>query len=119
MNIQDVYTELQGDYEDVRKRLMNEAMVIRFVKKFPEDPSMKQLLNAVAEEDIETSFRAVHTLKSVAGVLGFTKLFKVSVDLTEQLRPRLDLADETLLAAVKAEYDRTMEVLNRYLSDAV
>lgn len=117
MNIQEVYTELQGDYEDARRRLMNEPMVIRFVKKFPDDPSMQQLRDAVAAEDIETSFRAVHTLKSVAGVLGFTKLFQVAVNLTEQLRPRLDQADKELLAAVEKEYQHTMDVLHKYMAE--
>lgn len=114
MTIQDVYTELQGDFEDARKRLMNEPMVIRFALKFSADPSMQQLRDAVEAEDIESSFRAAHTLKSVAGVLGFTRLFAVSVALTEQLRPRLYPADKALLAAVEEEYDRTIAVLKKF-----
>lgn len=117
MTIQDVYIELQGDFEDARRRLMNEPMVVRFVKKFPADPSMQQLRDAVEAEDIETSFRAVHTLKSVSGVLGFTKLFEVAVALTEQLRPRLDYADPELLAAVEAEYARTIAVLDKFMAE--
>ena len=117
MTIQDVYIELQGDYEDARKRLMNEPMVVRFVKKFPTDPSMQQLRDAVKEKDIETSFRAVHTLKSVSGVLGFTKLFEACVTLTEQLRPRLDYADPDLLAVIEKEYTRTIGVLCRFIAE--
>ncbi|MCQ2172638.1 MAG: Hpt domain-containing protein [Bacteroidales bacterium] len=104
MTVQDLYNNLHGDFQEACKRLLNEKMVANFVLKFPADPSMQQLRDAVAAHDIETSFRAIHTLKSVSGVLSFTQLYKVAWDLTEQLRPRLDEADPALLELVEKEY---------------
>jgi len=112
MTLQECYAKLGGDYEGACKRLMNEKMLARFLQKFPDDPSMQLLLDAVKAENIETSFRSVHTLKGVAGNLGLTALFNVAVNLTEQLRPREQQADPELLDAVVKEYQKTMEALS-------
>lgn len=113
MNIKECYDELQGNFTDACSRLINEAMVTRFVQKFPQDPCMQQLRDAVAEGNIETSFRAVHTLKGVAGNLAFTKLYQAAWNLTEQLRPRLEQADPALLSALEEEYARTIAAIER------
>lgn len=116
MEIKDFYEKLNGDFQDACERLFNPGMVDRFVRKFPSDPSMQQLRDAVKEGDIEAQFRAVHTLKSVAGVLSFTPLFKAAWALTEQLRPRLNTADAILLEILEQEYRRTISLLSEYIS---
>lgn len=117
MKVSEIYEKVQGDFNDACKRLINEKMVTRFVLKFPDDPSVQQLRDAVAAQDIETSFRAVHTLKGLAGVLGFTKLYQAAWDLTEQLRPRLDQADPTLLAAVENEYKICIDAIKEFAAN--
>lgn len=114
MKVQELYEKLNGNYEEACKRLINEKMVANFVLKFPSDPSMQQLRDAVAAKDIETSFRAIHTLKSLAGVLSFTQLYKAAWDLTEQLRPRLDQADTNLLALVEEEYTACIAAIKEF-----
>lgn len=114
MKVQELYEKLQGDYNEACKRLINEKMVANFVLKFPADPSMKLLRDSVAAGDIETSFRAVHTLKSLAGVLSLTKLYKAAWDLTEQLRPRLSQADPVLLKLVEEEYTKSIEAIEEF-----
>lgn len=117
MKLKEMYDKLHGDYDDACKRLINEGMIKRFLVKFPEDPSMQNLLNAVETGDIETSFRSAHTLKSVAGVLSFSALYIASWNLTEQLRPRKEQADRDLLELVKIEYAKTMDALTEYMND--
>lgn len=113
MTIQELYETIGGNYADASSRLINESMVTRFVKKFPSDPSMHELLEAVAAGDIQTSFRAAHTLKGVCGNLAFTRLFQAAWNLTEQLRP-LDMpADPVLLEQLKEEYQLTLNAIER------
>ena len=114
MTIQECYDQLHGDLKDACSRLLNETMVTKFVLKFPSDPSMEQLREAVKAKDIEVSFRAVHTLKGVAANLSFTQLFHSAVDLTEQLRPRQEQADPELLEALEEEYKRTLDILAEF-----
>lgn len=117
MTIQECYQKLHGNYEEVSKRLINEKMVTHFTLRFPEDKSMKLLLEAVEAEDIESSFRNIHTLKGVSATLSYTELYKVSYDLTEQLRPRKALADPKLLKKVVNEYNRTIAIIKEFESE--
>ena len=111
MTIKEFYDAIDADYNDAVKRLMNENLVLRFVMKFPADPTMENLRKAVETGNIEDSFRAVHTLKGVAGNLAFTKLFEASWNLTEQLRPRAAQADKELYDILVAEYDKTLHYI--------
>lgn len=86
MTIKECYEAMGGDYEDVLKRLMNEARIQKFALMFKKDPSMSQLTQAMDAGDVETAFRAAHTLKGICANLGFKSLFEVSYDITEALR---------------------------------
>ena len=66
MNLEELYISLHGDYADAKARLMSDRLVEKFVLKFPSDPSMQELRDAVASGDNASAFRAVHTLKGPA-----------------------------------------------------
>lgn len=117
MTIKELYDALCGDYEEARKRLINDEMVSHFVKRFLTDPTMQNLRDAVAAGDIEASFRAVHTLKGLSANLSFKKLYDASWNLTEQLRPRLNQADKEMLDALEAEYQRTISVIEQFANN--
>ena len=85
MTIKECYEAMGGDYEDVLKRLMNEARIQKFALMFKKDPSMSQLTQAMDAGDVETAFRAAHTLKGICANLGFKSLFEVSYEITEAL----------------------------------
>ena len=85
----------------------NEALMLRFIKKFPQDQTFAQLREAVAAENAEDALTAVHTLKGVAGNLGFARLFAACSAMTEALR-RGDDALNKDYQRVRAEYDRVL-----------
>ena len=114
MTIQECYEKLQGDFAGASKRLINEKLLTRLVLKFPIDPSMQQLNEAVSQQDIETSFRAVHTLKGVAANLGLSNLYQAAWNLTEQLRPRQEQADPELLNDLTKEYWFTIKTIAEF-----
>ena len=66
MTLKEFYEQIDGSYEDTLHRLTSEALVHRFVLKYPADPSFAQLREAVAAADWESAFSAAHTLKGVA-----------------------------------------------------
>ena len=72
--------------------------------------TIEQCYNAI-ESNYE---EAAHTLKGVCANLGFTQLFKVSSDITEELRngnPDVSRLPE-LLGKVAAEYKKTVDAIN-------
>lgn len=87
MDIKTFYDITGGNYEEALSRLMSERIMDKFVRKFTEDPGYNTLIAAMENKDMETAFRAAHTLKGTCLNLGFGKLAEVSSNLTEALRP--------------------------------
>jgi len=86
MTIQECYAKMGADYQDVLKRLYNEAMIHKFVLLFLKDDSYQNLETALKDGDVKTAFRAAHTLKGVCQNLGFSNLYVPAAALTETLR---------------------------------
>ena len=76
MTLQEFYARVGGDYNATLSRLPSEALVKKFILKYPGDPSFAQLKDALAAQDWELAFRASHTLKGVAQNLGVDRLYK-------------------------------------------
>ena len=111
MTLQEFYARIGGDYETTLRRIPSEALVRKFVLKYPGDPSFNLLKDSLAAEDWETAFRAAHTLKGVAQNLGMEHLYQVSSALCEALRgpkpltapalwPPVEEANAQVLAAI-------------------
>ena len=111
MTIRECYAILGGDYQDAMSRLMKEERVTKYLLKFPSDPSMQVLRDAVKEKNRKDSFSAAHTLKGLAANLGFTALQKAASDLTEQLRSQQEDPDMSLFAAVESAYDNVISAI--------
>lgn len=80
------YEQINGDLADVRKRLITDERVEKFVRVFIADETCATLQRAFAEGQVEVAFRAAHTLKGIGRDLGFTELARTASDLTEALR---------------------------------
>ena len=76
MTLQEFYARVGGDYSATLSRLPSEALIKKFVLKYPGDPSFEQLRAALDAQDWELAFRASHTLKGVAQNLGMDRLYK-------------------------------------------
>ena len=115
MTMQECYTALEGDYQDVLGRLYSEALVQRFVGKFLSDQSFQLLESSLKAENYEEAFRAAHTLKGVTQNLSFTKLYQSSHEITEALRTaNYDLAVQ-LLPHVETDYALTCSAIQMFL----
>lgn len=114
MTLQECYEKMGGNYEEVLSRLTKEERIEKFMLRFLEDTSYKELCNALEEKDYEEVFRMVHTLKGVALNLGFTSLYEASDKMTEAVRGGVALSDESLFLEVERNYRQTMEAITRY-----
>lgn len=99
MTLQEFYARVGGDYNATLSRLPSEALVKKFILKYPGDPSFAQLKDALAAQDWELAFRASHTLKGVAQNLGMDRLYKAAAALCDAVRGPKPLEDESLWAA--------------------
>ena len=114
MTLQECYTALGGDYDEVLGRLRSESLVQKFVLKFPADPSYDMLQTALAAQDWAEAFRGAHTIKGVCQNLAFTHLAQSSSALTEALRSGMSPEAPGLLEKVKADYQRTVSAIQEF-----
>jgi len=114
MTIKDFYNAIGGDYQDVLNRLPTEKMILKYVKRFEDDQSFSTLTEALNSQDVQTAFRASHTLKGLCLTLGMTALGNASSELTESLRNfesvNVDYAD-ILYENVKEEYEKVIAAI--------
>lgn len=100
------------DVTGALNRFMNNAgLYERFLKKFPADTSYQNLLNAVDAGDFEEAFRAAHTLKGVAGNLGFDNLLTYVVPLVEVFREKNPNIPADQFQGAKDEYQKLCEII--------
>ena len=118
MTMQECYKAIGADYDDVLGRLRSERLIQKFVLKFLDDGSYELLCSSMDAGDLETAFRASHTIKGVCANLGFTDLGRSSHDLTEALRSRDGAQAAALFPQVKTDYDRTVRAIRAFKAEA-
>lgn len=117
MALAEFYETIDGNLDDVRSRLLTDERVEKFVRTFAADTTFQSLQDAYAAHDVESAFRAAHTLKGIGRDLGFTALFQNAADLADALRADSDgvfgdmSAAEPLHGAVAESYEAVIAAL--------
>ena len=81
MTIQECYQVLGGDYAQVEKRLPGIHLIRKFIAKFLDDGSYPELCRAMEQGQTEEAFRAAHTLKGNASIVGETAMKQLAIDM--------------------------------------
>lgn len=87
MTVKELYDQIGGNYDDALARMSIDSLVSRFIIRFLDDTSCNDLLIAWASGDENASFRAAHTAKGVCANLALTRLFNLTSQICEALRP--------------------------------
>lgn len=75
------------DFDNGLRHLDDElALYLRFLRQFPEDDSIGQLVSAFASGDISQAFAYAHALKGLSGQLGLFRLSERANVLCDLLR---------------------------------
>lgn len=109
MTVQQFYEKVGGDYNDVMSRLMNDDRIIKFVGIFARDQNYQLLMQSLEDQDVDTAFRAAHTMKGMCQNMAFTRLLASSVDITEALRAKDLQGAMKLKDKVTEDYNLVME----------
>ena len=111
MELEELYQKIGGDLKNVMKRIPNEAMIGKFVRKYANDPTYNRLTAAVEAKNWKDVFLAAHTLKGVAQNLGFDALYRASSALTE--RGAVPLTDKSLFEEVCKDQKEIVEAIEK------
>ncbi len=110
MTLQECYTQLEGDYQDVTSRLPSEKFIQKFVLKFLDDKTIGLLKDSWAAED----YGEAHTIKGMCQNLSFTRLGSSSSQLTEALRGGVTPEAQELYPQVLEDYEKTAAAISAY-----
>lgn len=89
----------------------NEALLLKYLRRFPSDPNYADLESALLRGDGEALRTACHTLKGVSGTLGLTPLFTATSDMMAALRANDDASIPAHFSAVKAAHAQALAVV--------
>lgn len=92
----------------------NRTLYLRFLKRFPQDPSMDRLMHALSVGDLEAAFTCAHTLKGLSMQLGIVSLSDPAAALCNLLRPR----DPSVLPQAVALANR-LKTLHEQVTQAI
>ena len=117
MTIEECYSIMGGDWDGIKRRLGNDALIAKLSLKFLSAKEYSEIGDAINNTDWERAFLNAHTLKGVALNLGYNELAKAASALTELLRPRkLDNPREAerLYLSITSEHNKVINAINVY-----
>lgn len=121
MTVQELYTEIGGDYANACKRLMNDSLISRFIAKFPAEPSFEKLTVAAAAGDMTGVFEAAHALKGVTANLAITSIAELAGEITEATRSGSDASQfplEQKMAELTERYTKAVTAIKVFCGQA-
>lgn len=86
MTVKECYDIIGGNYEEAKKRLMDDTRIAKFLGMFLRDKSMQVITDALENKDYQEAFNGAHSLKGVSQNMAFARLSKAVEALTEDLR---------------------------------
>ena len=101
MTVQECYQQIQGNYENVLKRLKTDERIVKFLELFLSDTTYQEI------------FKCVHDLKGMALNLGLTALQKAAQNLCDAVRygePSVDI--DPLYQEVTKEYQKVVDIIH-------
>lgn len=114
MTIQECYTQLGGDYNEILGRLRKDKTICRLALKFLNDESYVKIINSLKDNDYEAAFQGAHTLKGICQNLSFNKLYNTASTITETIRERKDDETAALLPQLTDDYNTTVQALKEF-----
>jgi len=121
MTLQELYAEIDGNYQEVLGRMRMDKLIDRFIVKFLDDTSCQRLIDVYdnPESTIRQRFDAAHSAKGVTANLSLTKLSKLASDVcecfrygNEKLRAETDV--DGLMDEFRVCYAHTVETIQDY-----
>lgn len=106
-----------ADYAEAIRRIGSDERIRKYLGILRRDDSMDILRRALLEGDVDTAFRAAHTIKGSALNLGLSPLTDSSSRLTEALRSKA--SSETiapLLEEAERAYGKTIACIDKLSS---
>lgn len=109
-----ILDSIDENYENVSSRMMgNQKLVEKFVRKFLEDPTYKQIKESVEKMDYDEILRATHTMKGIASNLEFTQLQQKSAKAVDMIRAGEKETVLPVIDEIEKEYQKVVDAIQK------
>lgn len=116
ITLSECYDKMEGNYQDAKIRLRSDRLIDKFLKKFLDDPSFSQFMQAVDEQNAKDAFMALHTLKGICQNLGMGALYECSNELCELFRSGWSDEGASKKAVLSDVYEKTIHAIKEHFS---
>lgn len=113
MILVEFYKAVQGDYDEIKRNLINDEIIEELVLDFLEDKSFNSLKTAYQAGNVDSAFLAAHTLKGVSASLGFKCLTVPVAIITEKLRNK-EMPSSEEIQHIENQYNKVIASINLY-----
>ena len=119
MTLQELYKEIDGDYEQAIRVLRMDKLVDKHIRKLTGNGVVEELIDAGKRMDAAERFEKAHAVKGVCSNLGLTKLSGLASEVSEEFRPgnARKLTDGEVkekLEKIEQLYRKTADGIRRY-----
>jgi HPt (histidine-containing phosphotransfer) domain-containing protein len=119
MTIQELYQNIDGDYEKACSVLKMDRLIDKYIRKLENDGVVDALIDAGKDMDPTQLFEAAHAVKGVCANLGLVKISEEASRITEEYRPgnsRTCSDDQVkeMLNNIGEMYKKTVEGIHLY-----
>ena len=119
MTLQELYQNIDGDYEQALKVLRMDKLLDKHIRKLTKNGVVEHLIEAGETMDPTQLFETAHAVKGVCANLGLTRLSAAASEIAEEFRPGNPrcFSDEEVkakLSAITALYAKTAEGIRAY-----
>ena len=119
MTLQELYDNMDGDYEQAMRVLRVEKLVDKHIRKFVRNGVIEALLEAREEMKPEVLFDRAHAVKGISASLGLKEIAGTAAEISDEFRPGStrrysdrEVADK--IDHIALLYQKTAEQIRRY-----
>lgn len=113
MTLEEFYTSMDVDYQNILDRLMKEERILRYLRMLVEDTTMISLEEAVMHKQYDQAFALAHTMKGVCENLEIKAILTILRPLVEDLRTKDPKTLPGSYEELKEVYHTTIEQIKR------
>jgi len=122
MTLQELYSEIGGNYEQATRVLRVEKLIDKHIRKLTKNGVVDNLLNAGESLDPTQMFETAHAMKGVCANLGLARLADAASELAEEYRPGTprELSDSDVkqrLEVIRELYAKTKDGIKKYTGE--
>ena len=119
MTLQELYQNMEGDYDQALRVLRMDRLVDKHIRKFPQNISMDELIAAKEDLNPERLFDSSHALKGICASLGLKGIADIATEISDEFRPGSSrkMTDEEVVAKIEQIarlYQKAKEEILRY-----